>query len=66
MLEDNRGSLADLNIAIKINSTSKTYYLNRGKVKYKLSDLNGACLDWSKAGELGETDAYDSIKKHCK
>lgn len=39
--------------------------MNRGKAKYNLRDIDGACLDWSKAGELGRSDAYDVIKKKC-
>jgi hypothetical protein len=30
-----------------------------------LNDLDGACLDLSKAGELGYTEAYQFIQKHC-
>jgi len=40
-------------------------YDNRGYAKYSLGDKDGACLDWSKAGELGYSDAYDAIKKYC-
>jgi hypothetical protein len=40
-------------------------YLNRGSFKFTLKDKNGACLDWSKASELGDSDAYDLIKKYC-
>jgi len=32
----------------------------------ELGDKNGACLDWSKAGELGYIEAYDAIKEYCK
>ena len=34
--------------------------------KYNLGDKEGACLDWSKAVELGYKEAYEMIKKYCK
>ena len=36
-----------------------------GFAKYSIGDLEGACMDWSKAGELGMEEAYDAIKEHC-
>ena len=36
-----------------------------GYAKYSLGDLEGACVDWSKAGELGMEEAYDAIKENC-
>jgi hypothetical protein len=30
-----------------------------------LGDKNGGCLDLSKAGELGDSIAYDAIKDFC-
>lgn len=38
----------------------------RGECKIKLGDIEGACLDFSKAGELGYEKAYDEIEKYCK
>jgi hypothetical protein len=40
-------------------------YFNRGTSNYYLGNKKQACIDWSKAGELGFTDAYDLIKKFC-
>ena len=40
------------------------YYI-RGFIKLELNNLNGACTDFSKAGELGIMDAYDAIKENC-
>ena len=39
--------------------------MSSGDAKGNLQDKSGACLDWSKAGELGYTHAYDLIKEHC-
>lgn len=40
-------------------------FLSSGDAKGNLQDKSGASLDWSKAGELGNTKAYDLIKKYC-
>lgn len=54
------------NQAIANNPNDKISYYNRGLTKYELGDYRGACLDWSKAGELGLFDAYDLINEYCK
>ena len=41
-------------------------YWNRGLAKIKLGQIDSGCLDFSKAGELGHSEAYNSIKKYCK
>lgn len=58
-------ALADLNIAIKNDNQSAKAYLIRAYVKLNLGQKQAACLDFSKAGELGEADAYNQIKKNC-
>lgn len=40
-------------------------YLLRGLAKALTSDKDGACLDWSKSGELGNSKAYEFIKQFC-
>ncbi|GJQ33548.1 MAG: hypothetical protein HBSAPP04_23870 [Ignavibacteriaceae bacterium] len=37
----------------------------RGTCKQKLDDLSGACDDWAKAVELGDTTAQEKIEKYC-
>ena len=64
-LQDYRGAIADYNKAIELQPDNSQAYYNRGNAK-ALKDLDGACLDWSKAGELGFSGAYDLIKKYCK
>lgn len=49
----------------ELNPNHSNAYYNRGNAKSRLQDLNGACLDWSKAGELGDASAYEKIKKYC-
>lgn len=41
-------------------------YNKQGYAKYNLGQKQGACLDWSKAGELGYEGAYNSIAELCK
>lgn len=40
-------------------------YLLRGTSKIIISDKNSGCLDLSKAGEIGNINAYDLIPKYC-
>ena len=63
--EDYQGALEDCTKAIQLNPNYSDAYTSRGAIKLSLNDKNGACLDWSKAGELGAEYAYDLIKKYC-
>ena len=65
-LEDLRGSISDLSKAIELNPRDDASYSARGAMKYHLKDSDGACLDWSRAGELGNSEAYSYIRKYCK
>jgi len=40
-------------------------YYNRGLVLIYLKDKEKGCIDLSKAGELGISEAYNVIKKYC-
>lgn len=71
-LEDFYGAKADYNKVIEINNKAleinpkdaRSYYF-RGLAKLSLNQKESGCLDLSKAGELGDKEAYDEIKKHC-
>jgi hypothetical protein len=67
-LSDFRGALSDMNTALAFNKEfakkSKAYFV-RGVCKLNLGQIDGGCLDLSKAGELGFGDAYDLIREHC-
>ena len=65
-LQDNRGAIQDYNVAIRLDPTFAGAYVNRGNAKYNLKDIYGGCLDWSKGGELGDSETYDYIKIFCK
>ena len=60
-----KGAISDFNKAIKLDAKDTTPYLNKGLTKNKCGKLDEACLDWSKAVELGQVDAYELIKKYC-
>uniref|UniRef100_UPI004049EB16 hypothetical protein n=1 Tax=Fulvivirga sp. TaxID=1931237 RepID=UPI004049EB16 len=54
----------DINKAIEYNGEIARYYLIRGLLILD-DDKEAACLDMSKAGELGHPEAYSSIAKYC-
>lgn len=64
-LKDYAGCLKDCDLAIQGYPTSADAHYYRGFAKWQLGDKEGACLDWSVAGENGEDHAYEMIKKHC-
>jgi hypothetical protein len=37
----------------------------RGILRIEFGDLKNGCLDLSKAGELGDLNAYELIKEKC-
>ena len=63
-LEDYRGCIADMTKAIEIEPFGKAY-LSRGVAKIIIGQKESGCLDLSKAGELGEEEAYNGIRKLC-
>ena len=64
-LKDYKGAIIEFNSAIRIDSSASNSYEYRGYCKFLSNDKNGACLDWSKAKELGNTDVNKDINKFC-
>ena len=67
-LMDNRGAISDFSYVINngnISNYKPMAYQLRGTGKMKMNDYDGACYDWSKAGELGSDMAYELIKENC-
>jgi len=56
--------ITDMDKAISIGEGDNSYYY-RGLSKMKLGNKPEGCLDLSKAGELGKSEAYEAIKKFC-
>lgn len=65
-LKDYLGSLADFDKIISINDKDGEAYFNRGLVNIILRNFENGCSDFSKAGELGITEAYNKIANYCK
>ncbi len=65
-LMDCRGAILDFNLAIRHDPRYGKAYSQRGLCKLNLGLTNEACYDFSKAGELGELEAYDFIEEFCK
>lgn len=64
-LRDFTSAVKDLDRLVKIRPRDPQAYNARATIKMQGGDVNGACLDWSKAGELGDVSAYDRIRKNC-
>ena len=64
-LGDYRGAIQDSNKAIELSPNHANAHGTRGLAKISLGQKESDCLDLSKAGELGDMDAYDLIKKFC-
>lgn len=58
-------SLENYTKAIELYSYMGDAYFNRGLVLIYLKDREKGCIDLSRAGELGVSDAYGVIKKYC-
>ena len=59
------GALYDYNKAIELDPNDAEAYGGRGLAKIFLGQKDSGCLDLSKAGELGDSQAYDAIKEYC-
>jgi hypothetical protein len=55
----------DLNYSIKLNPKNGKAYAMRGIIKVINGQKEGGCLDLSKAGELGVSEAYQGISQFC-
>ena len=65
-LKDYQEAIVDFTAAIELaGDYSPDGYLYRGISKIRLGYKDEGCMDLSKAGELGNVDAYKMIKEHC-
>lgn len=63
---DYQSAIEDFNKVIELNSNDSKAYYYRGIAKNYLKDKDGAIDDLRKAGELGNNEAFDSVKKIIK
>lgn len=62
---DFRGAVDDFSGYIKNGAEWSQAYFYRGLSKIYIDDIKGGCIDLSKAGELGDSEAYPLIRKYC-
>lgn len=60
------GAISDYSIVINKNHDFAEAYYNRGLTLIYLNDIQKACIDLSKSGELGIKPAYNVIKRYCR
>ncbi|MFH0761216.1 MAG: hypothetical protein V2A67_06905 [Bacteroidota bacterium] len=58
--------LDDLAMSLDINPNQPELYVERGELRRALGDLDGACHDWQKALQMGNSKAADLIYKYCR
>ena len=63
--KDYLGAIADYTEAISYDPGNSQAYFYRGWAKLSLGKKDDGCLDLSKAGELGYSEAYNYIRKYC-
>ncbi|MCH8233757.1 MAG: tetratricopeptide repeat protein [Bacteroidetes bacterium] len=51
--------------AIAINASDGVYYSRRGNSRFSIGNREGACLDWTIAGNLGYYEDFDKVKRLC-
>jgi tetratricopeptide (TPR) repeat protein len=64
-MEDLDGALLDVNEALELSPRSGELFKLRGEIKILLGQKDSACLDFSRAGELGADGAYERINGNC-
>jgi len=67
---DYQGAISDYEIVLKLDKLEKEEkaqaYFNLGNTYLNMKEKSNACENWKKALELGEKDAIERIKEHCK
>ena len=64
-LQDYYGAITDYTKAIGLDPEDSYAYYFRGLAKDVLGYSNGACSDWEKSAELGDTDAAKLVAENC-
>jgi tetratricopeptide (TPR) repeat protein len=58
-------AINDCSKIIQLHPKNVDAYYMRGILRIDFGDLKNGCLDLSKAGELGDLKAYETIKEKC-
>jgi len=67
MIHNYNGAIEDYSKIITIEEKNGMAYYHRGLINaIKLNQIEYACKDFSKAGELGYNIAYEAIKDYCR
>jgi len=64
-MERYKEALTDFNEAIRLQPDYAPAYNNRGNVKFLAGDKEGACDDWQRSMEMGNTASEKSYITHC-
>jgi tetratricopeptide (TPR) repeat protein len=64
-LQAYQDAINDCSKIIQINPKNASAYSMRCILRIEFGDLKNGCLDLSKAGELGDLNAYELIKEKC-
>jgi len=64
-MRDFEGALQDYTVAVGLEPDFAEAFYNRALTLIYLKNTKDACLDLSKAGELGVEEAYNVIKRYC-
>jgi tetratricopeptide (TPR) repeat protein len=58
-------AINDCSKIIQLHPKNVDAYYMRGVLRIEFGDMKNGCLDLSKAGELGDLKAYETIKEKC-
>jgi tetratricopeptide (TPR) repeat protein len=64
-LGDFIGALSDYTKCLEINPDDWVTWRDRGLLKIKMGEKESGCLDLSRMGELGYSNAYELIREYC-
>ncbi len=59
-------ALEDMAMSLDINPLQPDLYYDRAEIRLLLGDTDGACHDWNKAKQQGNTKAPDRLYKYCR
>jgi len=64
-LKRHQEAIENYTYAIALNSSDGVYYSHRGNSRFTAGNKEGACLDWTIAGNLGYYEDFDKVSRFC-